>query len=178
MAAKFAISRGLGLIELQVVAGILAVLAAVAAPSLDRLSTRQRMQSVAESFRSDLQLARMQAVGTGRTVRIGFGSSAAGSCYVVYQGAEDACICSADAAPRCEAGATLITATRVGAERGTQFASNATQLIIDGQRGTVTPTATVRFTERHGSRMAHIVAITGRVRTCGDAGRRSPPCPA
>ena len=91
MARNLPRTRGLGLIELQVVAGILTVLAAVAAPSLDRVTTRQRMQGVGESFRADLQMARMQAVGTGRTVRVAFGSTATGSCYVVYQGAAGAC---------------------------------------------------------------------------------------
>jgi Tfp pilus assembly protein FimT len=176
MARNLPRTRGLGLIELQVVAGILTVLAAVAAPSLDRVTTRQRMQGVGESFRADLQMARMQAVGTGRTVRVAFGSTATGSCYVVYQGAAGACKCSADAAPQCLPAASLLTGVNVRSDRGVQFGANSAELIIDGQRGTVTPTATVRFTERHGSNMAHIIAITGRVRTCGDAGRRALPC--
>lgn len=167
---------GISVTELLVTLAVLGLLLAAAVPSFSAMVQRQRLQGAGESFRSDLNLARMQALGTGRSVRVAFHSEAAGSCYVVYQGPAEACSCAQGGVPQCNANAQLISHQWAPAERGVRIQANVNQLTIDGKRGTVSPTATVRLSTARGAEMAHVVAITGRVRTCGDAGYLSPAC--
>lgn len=170
--------RGLSLTEMLVVLTILGLLFTLAVPQLNAMAQRQRLHGTGETLRNDLHLARMHALGTGRSVQVTFEGTDQGSCYIVYQGEANACQCSDAGAAQCRAEATLINHLWLPAERGIRLAANVRHLIIDGRRGTVTPTATVRLAGSHGNQMAHVVAITGRVRTCGDAGYASPACPS
>lgn len=158
---------GLSLVESLVVLVISGLLLAIAMPRLDGAVQRHRLDGAGESFRSDFQLARMQALGSGRTVRISFASDVGGSCYVVHHGEAGSCSCSSDGRAQCLSPQQLLSHQSLPQSRGLRIAANVRNMAIDGQLGTVTPTATVRLTNSHGDAMSHIVAITGRVRSCG-----------
>lgn len=160
-------TSGFSIVECLVVLVISGLLLSVALPRLDGLVQRHRLDGLGESFRSDFQLARMQALGSGRTVRIAFGSDQGGSCYVVYQGDADSCSCNSSGQAQCVAPEQLLAHQALPQSRGTKISANVKLMAIDGQRGTVTPTATVRLINSHGQSSSHIVAITGRVRSCG-----------
>lgn len=158
---------GISLIECLVVSAISALLLAVALPRLDAAVQRQRLEGAGESFRNDFQWARMQALGSGRTVRISFNHDAGGSCYVVHHGDADSCSCDSDGRAQCAAPQQLLIHQALPQSRGPQIVANVRQMAIDGQLGTVTPTATIRLLNASGEARSHIVAITGRVRSCG-----------
>ncbi len=167
---------GVSFIETLVVLAILGVLLLVAVPAMAEMVQRHRLQGAAESFRSDFQQARMYALGTGRSVRISFQQSAAGTCYVAYQGAAGSCSCNEQGLAQCVAPQQLVAHQWLAHSRGLRIEANVKGMLIDAQRGTVTPTATVQLSSDQGLEMAHVVAMTGRVRTCGNASGDLPSC--
>lgn len=160
-------ANGVSLVECLVVLAISGLLLAVAMPRLDGAVQRHRLEGAGESFRSDFQWARMQALGSGRTVRISFISDGGGSCYVIHHGEAGSCSCTSDGRAQCPSPQQLLSHQALPQSRGPQISANVRQMAIDGQLGTVTPTATVKLVNGQGDTMSHIVAITGRVRSCG-----------
>lgn len=171
-------SSGFTLVEVLVSVAVSGVLAAAALPSLGEQVERQRMRGIGESLRSDLQVARTQALSQHRSVRITFSQTAAGSCYVVYQGPANACTCDAEGATQCKPGATALSVQGVPSRLGVQLSANVGTMVFDGRSGTVTPTGTLTLQTRQGLSMKHVVAVTGRVRSCGDVGHQTPACRA
>jgi type IV fimbrial biogenesis protein FimT len=47
--------------------------------------------------------------------------------------------------------------------------SNSRSVLFDPQRGTTTPTVTVKLTSRNGQAIHQIVNVVGRVRSCSPA---------
>ena len=81
--------RGLTIIELMVVVGVVAVLAALAAPSLRDFMARQRVAAINAELVTDLQFARSEAVSRNRDVYVTFRTDdRAGqppmTCYTVH----------------------------------------------------------------------------------------------
>lgn len=63
-------TRGYSLVELMVVLTVVAILSAVAGPSLKSLTDAQRMRSASYDMVSDLLLARSEALKRGTTVQV------------------------------------------------------------------------------------------------------------
>lgn len=76
--------RGLTIIELMVVVGVVAVLAALAAPSLREFMARQRVAAINSELVTDLQFARSEAVARGRQVRVQFREDDTMTCYTLH----------------------------------------------------------------------------------------------
>lgn len=72
--------RGFGLIELMVVVAILGVLLAMVAPSISRMIVNRRIQVIAESIQSGLNLARVEALRRNARVRFSMVTSLDSSC--------------------------------------------------------------------------------------------------
>ena len=68
-------SRGFTIIETMVVVGILAILAAFAAPSMNQLIRTQKVRTIAYDIFADLTYARSEAIARGHNVGIGAGST-------------------------------------------------------------------------------------------------------
>jgi type IV fimbrial biogenesis protein FimT len=51
------------------------------------------------------------------------------------------------------------------------LSSSSASMLFDAERGTVTPTGTLRLRLADGRAVHHVVNIMGRVRTCSPAGR-------
>ena len=60
--------KGFTLIELMVVIAVVAVLLTIAAPSYQKLIERNRLKEASQTFKSDLQFARMEAIKRSRNV--------------------------------------------------------------------------------------------------------------
>lgn len=81
--------RGLTIIELMVVVGVVGVLAALAAPSLRDFMARQRVAAINAELVTDLQFARSEAIARNRDVYVTFRTdNLAGqppmTCYTVH----------------------------------------------------------------------------------------------
>ena len=106
------VAAGVTLVELMVTLGIVAVLMAIALPSMREFIVRKRLEGIAQELMTDLRLLRSHQLqsrletGTG----INFGTTDTKSCYIVYTrgngggGNPVNCNCTADAATVCGAG--------------------------------------------------------------------------
>lgn len=88
-------ARGLTLVEIVVVIGLIALLATMAAPSLAERLARQRLSSAAEALAMDMAEARAEAASAGQRLHIVF-QRGESWCYAVARTAD--CDCTAAAA--------------------------------------------------------------------------------
>jgi type IV fimbrial biogenesis protein FimT len=140
----------------------------VALPGFESVRERRHLEGVASQLETDLQLARSLAVAQHRSLRISFGSDAAGSCYVIHSGGAEDCHCSTDG-PVCAAGAEAERHVHLGPDAPVTLNANVRSMLFDAVRGTVTPTGTVRVVGRDGRAVHQVVGVMGRVRSCAPA---------
>lgn len=160
-------ARGLSLVELLCALAILLVLLGGALPMVSDLRLGQRLQAMAALLETDIHLARSTAIRSGQPVRLVVQAlPSGGSCYMLHDGAGDACTCSDDGQARCEAGVQLLRSEGQPASAGVVLAALARPVVFDGRKGTVTPTATLRLAARDGRTIHQVVNIMGRVRSC------------
>jgi len=72
------------MVELLITVVILAVLAAIAVPSMREFIARQRIEAIAKQVATDLKYLRTLATQRRFAVQIYFNSNATASCYVLY----------------------------------------------------------------------------------------------
>jgi type IV fimbrial biogenesis protein FimT len=161
--------RGVSLVEGSIVLAITALLCGLAAPSFSGAIERRQLQGAAEQLRTDIHHARMLAVARNAPLRISFESSATASCYVVHSGSANQCSCASDGSAVCQGNAVAERAVRFAAGDPLAVRSNSRSVLIDPQRGTVSPTATVQVSARSGAAIHQIINIMGRVRSCSPA---------
>lgn len=154
--------HGLTLVEAAVVVGIVAAAATTATPGLQRLIDNRRLDATATQLAADLQLARNEAIGRNRVVRIARDDAA--GCYVLHTGPAGSCRCAADGTTACDAGGTAIRA--VSASPRITLQANVASIAFDPLHGTVTPTATWRVIGSEGRAIHHVINVMGRVRSC------------
>ena len=75
--------RGFTLIETMVTVAIVAILMAMAVPSMQTLIARKRVAGVAAELASDIRYLRSVGVQTATPVQIDFGANAAATCYAL-----------------------------------------------------------------------------------------------
>ena len=159
---------GLTLTETLVTLSIGLVALGAAVPGFEGARERRHVEGAAALFETDFAYARSSAVATNQTLRLRFGGDATGSCYVVFAGSPTQCTCSA-AGPVCSGGIEPLRHVHQAADSGVAIEANVATLSLDPLRGTVTPTATVRFTARDGRALHQVVNLMGRVRSCSPA---------
>lgn len=75
--------RGFTIIETMVTVAIVAILIAIAVPSMQKLIARKRVAGVAAELASDIRYLRSVGVQTAAQVQIDFGANAAATCYAL-----------------------------------------------------------------------------------------------
>jgi type IV fimbrial biogenesis protein FimT len=185
--------NGMTMIELLVVVGILGVLAALAAPSLNQYIMAKRVEGVATELISDLRLARTDAIQQNMPQIFQFNSSTTMSCYTVYthETATGDCDCAGGVGSACSGDpgttpplelktVTLPTANgiKVTPSATSVRYSAATQMLTDSSFTIdVEPTTT----NGAGGALRIILNITGRPQLCavsGHPGYQRCPVPA
>lgn len=161
-----AAQRGITLIETAIVVVITTIVAASAAPSLQRLIDARRLEGAAVQLAADIQFVRTEAVARNEAVRMSFHATTDGSCYVIHTGAANACSCAAAGPAQCSGTAQEIrTATLATADR-VSLQANAGSLLFDPLHGTSSPTGTLRLIGTNDRAIHHVVNVMGRVRSC------------
>jgi type IV fimbrial biogenesis protein FimT len=158
--------RGLSLVESLMAMAVVAVATGTTLPGFQQALEQRRLEGAASQLHTDLQLARSEAVARNHTLRISFGSSAGGSCYVVHTGTAGSCSCDASGAPVCTGGAEALRSMHFAAAGQVQLQSNVSSMVLDPAKGTVSPTGTLRVLGAEGRAVHVVVNIMGRARKC------------
>lgn len=162
-------SRGLSLIESLMAVAIAAVATGATLPGFRDALELRRLEAAAAQLHTDLQLARSEAAAHNRSLRLSFVQESDRSCYVVHTGAANSCTCGDTGLPTCTAGAQALRSEHFGP--GTPaLQSNVSSMVLDGSKGTVSPTGTLRLTSPDGRGVNLVVNIMGRVRKCSPGG--------
>lgn len=159
---------GITLVESLMTLAVSAVALGAAVPGFESARERRHVEGVAAQLETDIQHARSQAVSNGRPVRMSFDTRPGAACYVVHTGQAGDCRCSDSGEAVCRGGAQVFQTVHWGASPAVRVQSNSASILFDADRGTVTPTATIRIL---GAKAAihQVVNIMGRVRSCSPA---------
>ena len=158
--------RGVTLVELCVVIGIVSTLLGVALSALDRFRNEQGLRARAQALADDVRLARSEAARLGSPVFLRVSGKGSNACYLLHTGAPSACDCAGGQAACKAAGARVIRAEWFASTQPVRISSNAESMEFQHGQGLVTQTGTIELSLKPGSAIRHIVAITGRVRSC------------
>ena len=162
-----ALSRGLSMVEMMCALAITLVLLGGALPMVRDLRAGQALQATAALLETDIQLAKSEAAAGAMPVRLSVQRLVdGGSCYTVHTGAAQACRCQGGGKAQCDAGARLLRLAEQPGAGGITLTPVQRSILFDGGKGTVTPTATIRVTDRDGRAIHQIINIMGRVRSC------------
>ena len=161
--------RGLTVLESLIVVTTTAVTLGSALPGLQQTRVQRQLDGSAAQLETDIQYARSLAVAKRNNLRMSFVQDAHGSCYVVHSGPAGGCSCTAGGETVCNAGSAAERSQRFDATATVQLRANVGGIVFDADKGTVTPTTTVRLTAGDGRAVHVVVNVMGRVRNCSPA---------
>ncbi len=164
-----ALQHGLTMVESLIVLAVTAVTLGSALPAFQQARQLRHLEGAAFQMATDLRLARSLAVAHGAPVRLSVQQPAGGSCYVVHTGSAGACTCSATGQATCSGAAQPLRSVGFESTGPVRLATAPTSMLFDADRGTVTPTGTMRFQLQGGPAIHQVVNIMGRVRACSPA---------
>ncbi len=167
-------ARGVTLVESLTCIGVIAVALGSSLPGLEQAVQRRHLEGQAAQLATDLHLARSTAVMQATNLRFTVLRNGAAACYVVHAGPADACSCGPDAQVSCSGGAQALRAAAFPADGAVRLTATSSSMVFDAQRGTVSPTGTVRLALADGTAVHHVVNIMGRVRRCSPTGSPGP----
>ncbi len=161
-------SRGLTLLELAMVLAVLAVLSALALPSMGARLDRQRAQSAAEGLAADLAEARFEAARRGQALFVHAEGQGADWCWAVATQA--GCACGGSAA------ACQLRQVRAAEHRGVKLVQGLSVRVDPA--GTAQQPHTALLETKRGERLRVEVSALGRSRVCAVSGTwpRIPGC--
>lgn len=164
---------GVTLVELMVTIALIGILASIAIPSYQDAIERNRLKEAIDSFRSDMQFARTEAIKISRNVVVSRSPGESGAwCYGLKEN-EDPCDCKT--AESC----TIKTVS--GASFSSKISMNGTEIeniIFDFRRGTISDDGETPFEEEQAFlefntskySTSILVSGTGRITVCTPSG--------
>jgi type IV fimbrial biogenesis protein FimT len=162
--------QGVSLTEGLVVAALSSTLAAAAVANFSQWRAQVAVEQAAAAFEADVHQARSLAIARGEAVRMAFEEAPDGQCWMLHSGARGSCRCEAGGSPVCEGASVVFHVAHWPQSQPVRVAANVRSLAFDATHGTVSPTATVRFTGANGRALNQVVGIMGRVRSCAPNG--------
>jgi Tfp pilus assembly protein FimT len=158
--------RGFTLVEVCVSVGICAALLGQAAPAMTEFRQQRALMSTSEALSTDLRFARSEAVRSQEPVFFRISGKGAQACYILHTGVKNDCDC-ADGQAQCKSAASqVIKAEWLTERQSVRIQSNAETLQFQHRQGLVTQTGRIELALPNGNTVRHVVAITGRARTC------------
>jgi type IV fimbrial biogenesis protein FimT len=165
--------RGITLIETTITLLVAMVALGSAVPSLKEARLKRHLDGAAAQLATDLRHARGLAVAQRQNVRFSLQQPGSGSCYVVHTGPAGACSCDEQGASVCQPGAQALLSAGFPASGPVRLSASAHNLTIESDRGTFTPTTTLRAHTSDGRSVHQVVNLMGRVRACSPDGAAS-----
>ena len=157
---------GVTMIECCMVTTIAAAALSAAVPSFKQTQLRGDLQGLSAQVAGDVFHAKSQAVLRNQSVRIEFGRSDAGTCYVMHTGSLHDCQCDAGEAAVCRNGAEPLHTVFVPAAKGLSLQANVASMVFDATHGTATPGGTIKVVAASGQAVHQVVNLMGRPRAC------------
>lgn len=179
--------RGFSLTEMVITVAVLAILAAIAAPSFQETIQKRRVIGAAEELAANLQYARSEAIKGNRSVVVNFTADGTDTwCYGMDDTPATVCNCSTAAAD-----CTVDTVQRVFTSDGYRGVSMPTPAFGGGgantgfepRRGFPTGAAgTIRFISSSSGQVHVVLSPQGRIKLCSPtdnkvAGYSNSDCP-
>lgn len=164
---------GFTLVETCVAVATSAALLGQAIPAFQQMLAQQRLKVEVQSVGEDLRWARAEALTSGQSVFMSFGSKDATQCYVIHTGKGGDCTCTTEGQTQCKGEGVALRTHWMPSKSGISFRSNAPTLNFQPERGLVSSTASVEIRHAKGTSVKQIIAITGRVRSCTASGQLS-----
>lgn len=149
--------------------GIAATMVSQALPALSALMNAQRTNAIAYGLATDLREARHAAIHSNRTIELSFGAKGNTQCYVVFTGS-GTCTCSGSR-PVCDPSTTVLKTVSIGDQARLTFWNNRQRLAFSAGQG-LGPMASLGVVDSKGEGVKHIVAVTGRIRSCSTSTSR------
>ncbi|MEE9477743.1 MAG: GspH/FimT family pseudopilin [Roseateles sp.] len=166
-------SRGFTLVELCVSVGIGAALLSQAVPAMQKLHELHTLKVHSQSLSSDLRFARAEARRLNAPVHFRVSGRGANACYLLHTGASNDCDCSGGQAVCRAPGSAVLKAQWLPVGTKLQVKSNAETMQFQHWEGLLTQTGSIDLHLRPDLGVRHVVAITGRARTCYTGSRIS-----
>ena len=161
---------GLTLIEMASTLVVVRVTLSAALPSFQQARERRHLDGAAAQLATDLRHARSMAVARGSNLRFAVQQGVLGSCTMVHTGAAADCRCAADGTAVCRNGAQALQVSGFPTTGLVQVSANSASMLLEADRGTVTPTGTLRVQAASGRAVHQVVSLMGRVRACSPGG--------
>jgi type IV fimbrial biogenesis protein FimT len=163
--------RGVTLIEAGITTSVVAIAATLGVPSFTQMRDTRALEGVSAELGHDLQYVRSEAVARNVSLRLTTQPLAGGgACYVIHTGSAGDCSCAGDGNTTCAPGQESVKSFVFGTGERVRITVNSASMLWHPDRGTVTPTGTLRLTLSDGRAVHHVVNITGRARTCSPQG--------
>ncbi|MFN9103683.1 MAG: GspH/FimT family pseudopilin, partial [Betaproteobacteria bacterium] len=134
---------GASLVEAMIVLAIIGLLLGSVLPGWADARDRRSLEAASAQLATDLRLTRSLAVAQGSPVRLSV--PAAQACYVVHTGPARACSCDATGAATCRDDAQALRVATLPGSGRIALSSSSASMLFDADRGTVTPTGTLRL---------------------------------
>lgn len=163
--------KGFTLMELMITVVVLAVVAAIAAPSFTEIIDRRKLNGAGERLFADLMFAKTEAIKRNTPVRVTFKGSGATWCYGIAVNAD--CDCT-DNVPAC----TIDGVTKIvnQTDYSARVSVDAADSSFDDSFTSFTPlrgaanAGNLQFSISSGAELRTVVSSFGRVRLCSDTG--------
>lgn len=159
--------KGIALVEISVVAALLAILTIMATPSYQEIAINRRLESKALEYVTHINWARSLAVSSNQAVNLHISKSENASCYVIFQGLVNDCSCNASGAVCSALGNARLVVVLLhtdGIKVSAKTESATTR--INPKQGMMIPTLTAIFSADNGKAIHNISNILGRTRSC------------
>ena len=161
--------RGLSCLEALAALAVAAFAAGSAAPSFTQAREWHQLEGAALQLATDLRYARSLAATHRTAVRFRVQVQGAEACYLLHTGSAGQCLCTPAGAATCSGEAQALRVVGFAAGDPVRLTSGPTSLLFDPDRGTVTPTATLKLRGAGSQALHQIINIMGRVRACTPA---------
>ena len=169
------------MVELLITVVVLAVLLAIAVPSMREFIARQRVEAIAKQVATDLKYLRTLATQRRFAVQIYFNSNATASCYVLFGFNDSGTFCDCARTPACGdpalTGASVEYKTvSIPISSGIVLSANPVSLDLQGMDGMPTGAQRtiqirVRSTSNGGELMVYTTTDRAVPRICSVPGR-------